>query len=138
MNTISFLEIPEGVELFDTPIATFWFDDDGILYSVNKKVERTLQHYQDTMELFRSFMKNGEKLCFITDASNVLPLSKEASDFVSKELHKYIKAEAILTTAPLSATLTKTFLRVIFTGLPLRIFSDVDEAKIWLKDHLKS
>lgn len=136
MNAISLLEIPEDVKLFETPIATYWVDDDGILYGINKNVERTLEHYQDTMELFQSLMKNGEKLCLITDASNAFPLNKEVSDFVSTELHKYIKAGAIITTVPLSATLTKTFLRLIFSGLPLRLFQDVEDAQKWLKDHL--
>ncbi len=127
---------PLGTQLFETAISTFWMDENGILCANTKNIERTIEHYKEMIKLFSSFIKNEEKLCFLTDAINVLHISKEVAEYISVEFPKYIKAEAVVTQGLFKTSLTTTFLRLNNTGMPVQLFPSVDEAKTWLKTYL--
>jgi hypothetical protein len=130
------IKAPNNTKLYETPIATFWLDKDGIVCGVSKPVERTVEHYKKNFELFAKLMKNGNKLCFLADSSNTLPVSLEVREYLTTEIPKYIKAHAIISDHPLPATLTTAVIKLSFAGFPVNQFLTEEEAKGWLKTFL--
>lgn len=137
-NNIShrLLNPPINVPLFETPISTHWFDESGILCAVSKKVERTIEHYQAVNNLYKTLIQNNQKLCLLADTHDTMPISKEVRNFMTSEMPKYIKAHAIVTSVPLTSSLTSTFMKFNFLDFPVKLFSNVEEAKEWLKEYL--
>jgi len=123
-------------EIFETTIATYWFDESGILHGISKKVERTMAHYQEVIELYKKLTKNGNKLCLLADSTNSMPLSKEIVQYLAEEQPKYINAIAIISDSPFETSQVNTFLKMTFLNFPVMKFSDEKEAKKWLKDYL--
>ncbi len=130
------MKVPANTKLYETPISTFWIDEDGIICGISKKTERTLEHYKQVMDVYKSILKPGEKRCLLADASEAMPLDKTIRDYLASEMPKYIKAQAIISATPLDTTLNSTFLKVSFLGFPVRIFTNKEEGKDWLKLYL--
>lgn len=130
------LDPPTDVERHETPISTHWMDENGILCAVSKKVERTIEHYQKVMEVYQQLIKKNEKLCLLADATDSMPVSKDVREYIANEMPKYIKAHAILLETPLTTSQTATFIKLNFLGFPVKVFSDVVEAKNWIKEFL--
>ncbi len=58
--------LPENTEVFELPTATMWFDENGILCSIAKKVpQQTVEEAKKTMEEFRK----------ITGGKNILVIN---------------------------------------------------------------
>lgn len=127
---------PSKAEIFETEIATYWFDENGILYGVSKKVERNLSQYLEVIELYKKLTKNGNKFCLLADSSNSMPMSKEIIQYLAEEQPKYIKAMAIVSDTPFGTSQVNTFLKMTFLNFPVMKFSNEKEAKKWLKEYL--
>lgn len=125
-----------NVKLYKTSISTFWLDEDGILCGKSKQIDRTIENYYEVINFFKSTVKPGEKLCLLADAAITMPMSKEVRDYLTEEMPKYIKAQAIISKAPLDTSLNSTFLKISFSGFQIRMFSNEVEAKEWLKLYL--
>lgn len=130
------LHPPVNVQLFETPISTHWFDENGILCAVSKKVDRTIEHYQAVINLYQTLIHNNQKMCLLADAYDTMPISKEVRDFMTSEIPKYIKAHAIVTSVPLTSSQTNTFIKFNFLDFPVKLFPNVEDAKEWLKEYL--
>ncbi len=128
--------IPDNTKLYETPIATFWLDEDGIVCATSKKVERSIAHFEKNMAVLAKLMKNGEKVLFLSDASDSMPMTAEIREYFANELPKYVKALAIISKVPLPGTLTTAVIKLSFTGFPINQFSTEEEAKEWLKTFL--
>jgi len=130
------MEVPSNVRLYETPISIFWIDEEGMLCGKSKQVGRSIENYYEVINFFKSIVKPGEKLCSLTDANDAVPMSKEIRDFFIAEMPKYIKAQAIITQSPLDTSLNATFMKISFLGFPVRIFTNKEDAKEWLKLYL--
>lgn len=129
------MEIPSDVELIEHPIATFWFDEKGILYSVSKSGPRTI----DVMNEYIAFVKamiNDQKVCILTDISKASPMDKETRDYTATQLQNVYKAMAIISNTPVGNTIGKIFLQLDEQPYPTGMFSDVKAAKEWLMNYL--
>jgi hypothetical protein len=126
---------PANTELYETPISTHWFDENGVMFAISKPVVRTVDHYQKVMDLYKRFTENGNKLCLLADATNSMPMSHEVRDFLTDEMPKYIKAHAIITDVPFESTRMQTFLNLTFKGFEVSIFSTKEEAIKWFKEY---
>ena len=130
------MKLPDNTDLYETPISIHWFDENGIMCATSKKVERTIEHYEEVMKLYKRFIDGGDKLCLLADASDTMPMSKEVREYVTAEMPKYIKAHAVISKEPLLSSLSNTFMNLSWAGFPVKLFSNVDEAKQWLKEYL--
>lgn len=130
------MRIPENTQLYETPISTLWFDENGILCANSKEIERIMDYYKEQMELYKTLTKDGNKLLLLIDTTKNSPVSEEIRKYLISEMPKYVKAHAILSSQPLGSTLNNTFINLSFSGFPLKIFYNVDEAKEWLKEYL--
>ena len=127
---------PKNVEVIETPITIHWFDENGIMYVMSKKVERTMEYYSMVINVYASFVKEKGKLCTLSDTHNTMPMSKEVRDYLTKEMPKYIKAQAVITDEPLNGSKFKTFLSLSLKGFKVALFSNEKDAKKWLKEQL--
>lgn len=123
--------------IYETPLTSLWFDEDGFLCSLTKKGERSITNYHQLIEVYKSLTKNGNKLCVISDSVNSVEMSKDIISLISKEFPKYMNALAIISTAPLVNSQINTFLKLTFADFPVMMFATEDEAKKWLKEFLK-
>jgi hypothetical protein len=130
------IKIPGNAQLHETPISTHWLDESGILCTISKKVERTVEHYEKVMGLYRKLTKDNNKLCLLADSTNSMPMTHEVNKFVAAEMPKYIKAHAIISPLQLDGTQIQTFIKLSNIGFPVMKFHDEDKAKEWLKKYL--
>ena len=134
-KSIQLLYPPADTTLFETKISTFWFDENGILCALSKKVERTIEHYQEIFDLYKTFIKKGEKLCLLADLYDSMPISKEVRDFMTAEIPNYVKAHAIVSSTSFNSSQTSAFIKFNFLDFPVKLFPTIEEAKQWLKDY---
>jgi hypothetical protein len=127
---------PANAELFETPISTHWFIENGIMCTVSKPVERKIEHYHNLTQLYKRFTKNGNRLCVISDTTNSMPLNEEISSYLVKEMPQYIKARAIIAHAKFDSTYLKTFLKFNLEGIPVAVFSNEEDALKWINGYL--
>jgi hypothetical protein len=130
------LKVPNDTKLYETPIATFWLDKDGIVCATSKKVERTIAHYEKNFAVLAGFMKEGKKVLFLSDASEAMPMTTAIRDYFVNEIPKYVKAFALVSEVPLPGTLTTAVIKLSFEGFPVTQFPNETEAKDWLKTYL--
>lgn len=131
------LKIPNNITLYETPIATYWFLENGIMCSASKKEELSIAHYKKVFELFAKFTaEKKSKVCLLSDGTKAMPMNQELREYVTKEAPKYIKAHAIVTDIPLDSTRIVTFMKLAFVGYPIQLCSTVVEAEEWLKNYL--
>jgi hypothetical protein len=129
------LNIPEGIKLYEHPIATFWFDDLGILYSVSKPGPRTKEVMDEYITFVKKMIKNN-KVCILTDISKASPMDKETRDHVATTLQEVYKAMAIITNTPIGTFIGKSFLLLESRTYPMAMFPDQETAYEWLKQYL--
>lgn len=76
---------PDNTEVFETDLLTCWFGEDGILYSVSKKAERTIEAYDLLFDLYHKLTDNGaKKICTLGNITEAEPLSREVRVYVSE------------------------------------------------------
>ena len=130
------LTIPDNTQLFITPIATYWVDEQGILCGISKKVERTIENYKKVTELFKELTLNGNKLCVLIDVTDSMSVSKEASNYIAEEMKKYVKAHAVISKNPLPGTIISNVFKLNLSTFPVMWFATEKESKDWLKSFL--
>lgn len=129
------MTIPNNTTLYEHPIATFWFDETGILCSVSKSGARTVEIMTEYIEFVKDIIKN-RKVCILTDISNASPMNKETREFVARQLETVYKAMAILTDTPVGTMIGKVFTQLEKQPYPISMFSEEDSARKWLLKHL--
>ncbi|MBA3705312.1 MAG: STAS/SEC14 domain-containing protein [Bacteroidetes bacterium] len=129
------MNIPENVKLYEHAIATFWFDEDGILYSVSKKVPRDVEVMKDYV-IFVKKMLNNNKACILSDISNAAPMDKNTRDYIETELKNVYKAMALISKSPLGIMIANIYLKLNTPSFPTKMFANVKDGKNWLKQYL--
>ncbi len=130
---------PSDSDVYETPLLSCWFGEDGILYSRSISAERTIENYRVVFELYRKLSENGtKKFCTLGNITNTRPLDKEVRDFVSKETAKYIKAMALVSASPLGTVVGGLFKTLSGEPYPIAIFDRTEDAVKWLKESLNT
>ncbi|UPT67367.1 MAG: STAS/SEC14 domain-containing protein [Sphingobacteriales bacterium JAD_PAG50586_3] len=134
MDTL--LTIPDNIEVTETPTSIYWFDEDGILCSVNKKApEPTMEEIRQQLEDFNK-MAQGRKFCMLGDVTNSTPSSKETREFAATEIPKLVIAMAMVSASPMGRMLANLFFALKPAPYPAKMFATVAEAKAWLRQYL--
>ncbi|MEO7266296.1 MAG: hypothetical protein ABIW38_15375 [Ferruginibacter sp.] len=128
--------IPENTEVFEFPTSTMWFDENGILCSVAKKVpQQTIKEAKKTMEEFKK-ITGGKKVCLLSDSTDSTPLNKEMRDYAAEVIPEIAKAIAIISRSALGKMVANLFFSIKKQPYPVKMFKDEIEAKEWLKQYL--
>ncbi len=127
---------PPHVELFEFPTSTMWFDENGILCSIAKKVPaQTVDEVKATMEEFRK-ITGGKKVCMLSDSTESTPIDKEMRDYIAEVLPDVALAVAIISRSAVGKMVANLFFSIKKQPYPVKMFNDETEAKAWLKQYL--
>ena len=64
------LQPPSTAQLIEFPSSTVWFGEEGIVYSVSKKMPpATIEETKKVVEDFKK-MLDGKKVCFLIDVTH--------------------------------------------------------------------
>ncbi|MFL5729573.1 MAG: hypothetical protein ACJ75J_08830, partial [Cytophagaceae bacterium] len=100
---------PANANVIDWPSSILWFDEDGILYSVSKKVPpQSMEEVKKTMEDFYKLL-DGKKVCMLVDVTHSQETSRELRDYAAQEFPKFTKAIAMVSESALGKMLANLF-----------------------------
>jgi hypothetical protein len=129
------MTIPENEILYQHPMATFWFDNLGILHSVSKTGPRTMDLMDDYIGFVNTITK-GQKVCILTDISKASPMDKATREYTAGQLLKVYKAMGIISDSPMGIAIGNIYLQLEDQPFPSRIFLTEKDAYDWLKGFL--
>ncbi|MBA3706186.1 MAG: STAS/SEC14 domain-containing protein [Bacteroidetes bacterium] len=130
------MKIPDNTEVYDWKSSTFWFDNEGIVCSISKKVPP--QNLEDTKKVIEDFKKiiGERKVCMLIDVTNSSESTREVRNLAAEEFPKFVKAIAMVSQSALGKMLANLFFTIKSQPYPTKMFNDEAEAKEWLKKHL--
>jgi len=118
------------------PTSTYWFDEDGILYTVAKATgERTLEDAKRSTAFFLE-LTGGKKVCMLSDSTDSPPVNKEMRDYAAEVIPQIAKAIAIISRSAVGRMAANLFFLLKKQPYPVRFFETEQEAKAWLKQYL--
>ena len=130
------MELPKNTEIFHFPTSTLWFDENGILCSIAKKVPlQTVDEAKSTMDEFVK-ITGGKKVCMLADSTDSTPVNKEMRDYIAEVLPNVVKAVAIISRSAVGKMAANLFFSLKKQPYPVKMFTDEAEAKKWLKQYL--
>lgn len=129
------MKAPGNTKIYEGELATFWFDENGILCAVAKKTNRTLQKQKENYKFIKQITEN-KKVCLLSETTTANPPDKATREYMEKELPNYFKAMAVLSKSVLGEIIPKLFMTVNKQTIPIKYFTSVEEAKQWLKQYL--
>lgn len=127
--------IPTDRPTYEGEIATYWIDENGILVSLSKGVKRTVANISGNVALVKEITGNKPVPLLIYLTNSPVP-DKETRKFSTEQLPIIYKAMAMISKPGLSQLIMNLLFRVQSPPIPMRNFTDEEEAKAWLKQYL--
>lgn len=126
---------PDNTKTFEGELATFWFDENGILCAAAKNVPRSLESQKENYAFIRELTGN-KKVCLLSDISSSTPQDKATRDYAASEIPNVFKAMAVISTSVLGQFSANIFLVLKAQPIPIKFFTDEASAKQWLKNYI--
>ena len=127
--------IPTDRQTWESEIATYWFDDSGILVSLSKSVLRTVENISSNVALVRSITNNPVPL-LIYLANSPVP-DKQTRKFSTEQVPKIYSAMAMVCKPGLSKFIMNILFGLKPPAIPMKSFTDDSVAREWLKQFIK-
>jgi hypothetical protein len=128
---------PANAKIYEGDLATFWFDDDGILCAVSKMTPRTIENQKANYELIREITGNN-RVCLLADNTLTYEPDDVTQEYMAGEIPKIFKAMAVTSRTIFGKAVSDTFLYYQGQPVPIRTFQDEKEGKEWLRQYLNS
>ena len=126
---------PNNANIIEFPTSIMWWDE-GILCSVAKKApQQTVEEVKKTIEEFKK-ITGGKKVCLLSDSTDSSPANKEMRDFAAEVIPEIVKAIAIISRSAVGKMAANLFFSIKKQSYPVKMFTDENEAKEWLKQYL--
>jgi hypothetical protein len=129
------IKLPEGAKLIKGEIADYWLGGDGILFSFSKSPVRTVKNITENVVLVRSITNNKKVPLLIYLADSPVP-DKETRKFSTEQLPKVYSAMAMVSKPGLSKLIMNILFKFSKPPIPIKSFTDGEEAREWLKQYL--
>jgi len=129
LNKVTF---PTDREIFEGEIATYWVEDDGILVSVSKSPRRTVENIKGNIALVKKITNNKKSPLLIYLSASPIP-DKETRKFVNAQLANTYSAMAMVSKPGLASIIMKFLFKFNKPPIPMKNFTDEDEARRWLR-----
>ena len=126
---------PKNIVPFESELAVFWFDNDGILYSKSKQQQRTIEALKKDYEFLKR-INDGKKVCLLADATKMSQIDKETRNYIDEQLPNYFNAIALISKSMLGYFITNVYLTVKKQPIPIKFFKSQKEAVVWLKTYM--
>jgi hypothetical protein len=130
------IEIPTDRQIWEGNIATYWFDDTGILVSLSKSTVRTVETISSNVALVRSITNNTPVPLLIYLANSPIP-DKQTRKFSTEQVPKIYSAMAMVCKPGLSKFIMNILFGLKPPPIPMKSFTDDSSAREWLKQFVK-
>jgi hypothetical protein len=121
--------------MLETTYIKIW-KEGGILYSVFAEgLHIDIEIARKCVEARITFSRGISYPVFI-DMKGIRSVTKEARDYLADEGSRLIKGGALLVDSALTKMLGNIFLQINKPQVPLKLFTDKDEAREWLQQYL--
>ncbi len=132
------MTIPENTKIHDFPSSTIWFDENGILCSIAKKVEpQSVAEAKETIKQFRQ-ITGGKKVCMLSDSTDSVAVDKEMRDYIATVMPDLVLAIAVISRSAVGRMVANLFFSIKKQPYPVKIFTSEVDAKNWLKQYLQN
>jgi len=120
-----------------TSAYTTWMGDDGIARTIVKgNMEIGIKEALENTKAVSS-LAEGNKFPLLVDSRNIQYITKEARDhFSMRNRESVVNAMAILIQSPLSRIIGNFFMGLNKPRVPARLFTEEEEALLWLKKYV--
>jgi hypothetical protein len=125
---------PTDREIFEGDIATYWFDD-GILIAFSKTPKRTVENIKANVELVKRITNNKPVPLLIYLSNSPVP-DKETRKYSTEQLPVIYSAMAMVSKPGLSKFIMNILFSLKKPPIPMKSFTDDQEARDWLKGYL--
>jgi len=130
------IQKPTDRQTWEGEIATYWFDDNGILVSLSKGILRTVENISSNVKLVRSITDNKPVLLLIYLANSPIP-DKQTRKFSTEQLPVIYSAMAMVCKPGLSKFIMNILFGLKPPPIPMKSFTNDKAATQWLKQFLK-
>jgi len=130
------IQKPTDRETWESEIATYWFDDNGILVSLSKSILRTVENISTNVALVRSITDNKPVPLLIYLANSPIP-DKQTRKFSTEQLPLIYSAMAMVCKPGLSKFIMNILFGLKPPPIPMKSFTNDKAAIEWLKQFLK-
>lgn len=128
------MQLPINKEIFEGEIANYWFED-GILVSLSKSPQRTVKNIRENVELVKRITGNKPVPLLIYLSKSPVP-DKETRRFATTQLPVIYSAMAMVSKPGLSRFIMNILFALKPPPIPMKSFTNDEEAKEWLKQYL--
>jgi hypothetical protein len=128
------IPIPSDRPIFEGDIATYWLDD-GILVSLSKPPKRTVELIKANVKLVKEITGNKPVPLLIYLSKSPVP-DKETREFSTQQLPLIYSAMAMVSKPGLSKFIMNILFGLKKPPIPMKAFTNDQEAKKWLKQFL--
>lgn len=127
--------IPDNIKSIKGEIPDYHLTADGILYLYSKHPKRTLKNITENIALVKQITHNKKVPLLIYLSNSPVP-DKQTRKFATEQLPNVYTAMAMVPKPGLS----KFIMNILFTlktpPIPMKSFTDDQQAKEWLKQYL--
>lgn len=124
-----------NTETIKGEIADYILDEDGILYSFSKNPKRTVKNITENIALVRSISGDKKVPLLIYLCDSPVP-DKETRKFSAEQLPQVYTAMAMVSKPGLSKFIMNILFALKKPPIPMKSFTDDEEAREWLKQYL--
>ena len=128
------MKLPIDRPIYDGEIATYWFED-GILVSLSKAPRRTVENIRGNVAFVKQITHNKRVPLLIYLSNSPVP-DKETRNFSTEQLPMIYSAMAMVSKPGLAKLIMNLLFKFRPPPIPMKSFSDDQEAKQWLKQFL--
>lgn len=126
---------PGNIQLIKGEIADYWYSPDGILYSYSRNTTRTVKNITGNIALVKSITGNKIIPLLIYLSNSPVP-DKETRKFSAEQLPHVYSAMAMVSKPGLSKFIMNILFSLKKPPIPMKSFTDDNEAKKWLMQYL--
>lgn len=124
--------VPADRPTWESAIATYWFNNDGILVSLSKPVLRNVENIGENVTLIKKITGNQPVPLLIHLAPSPVP-DKATRKLSAEKLPEIYSAMAMLSKPGLAQFIMKILFALKPPPIPMKHFSNENEALAWLQ-----
>lgn len=109
---------------------------DGVIEMRHARATQTLESVKLQMEHVAELLQGKGKAPMMVVLNEARGQSREAREFLVSDpsIPRYTSRVALVHSSPVSRVLATVFLRLVRPPVPVRVFSDEEEALAWLRE----
>ena len=130
------MQPPTDRKVTEGEIATYWFDD-GILVSLSKSPQRTVENIKGNVALVKEITNNKRVPLLIYLSNSPVP-DKETRKFATTQLPVIYTAMAMVSKPGLAKFIMNILFALKPPPIPMKSFTDDKAAKEWLQQYVQN